>query len=507
MSLSAVLAELDGTGVPLCYLFVGTASISDQKLSSADAKGATTCILTQFLQPLKDAGYSPTFFGCDKDNSEISAIRNVWPDATVQLCYWHAKRAIKKKLSDARKTVTQANYNPEKARSFVPTLEICWGSRPTRRPDGDHRYGRCQCQSSKEPIAELGRIETVDEAEKDTILFMFSRHFNMHSMIPNQNGTFRSAEQIHFDCINELYAWCRARNYFRLWTYLFINWYAPDVWKLWARSANPDSMPVLKTTMIIESHWRRIKHDYLHRFNRPRIDLVTWVLVSRVVPQALERMTAMLKKDHRIATAAWRKAFKRQWKHLQSYQVGHQDLIEHHTDPSKWTCACKSFLLSRFLICKHVVSCYEDISDAARFFSEVRRQRKCHFWVDRQLVIRPQFKPRAKLLSSDTDADLGSDIDAESDSESDVESEILNESSDENSESPEDYADDVISTMRFLLETLEKQKEFGNTKFLEVFKANNTKNWEFAAEIKLRERKKIMPKTWCHNKNPGTMLL
>ena len=162
--------------------------------------------------------------------------------------------------------------------------------------------------------------------------------------------------------------------------------------------------------------------------------------------------------------------------------------------------------MSRFLICKHVVSCYEDISDAARFFSEVRRQRKCPFWVDRQLVIRPQFKPRAKLLSSDTDADLGSDIDAQSDTERDAESEILNESSGENSESPENYADDVISMMRFLLENLEKQKEFGNTKFLEVFKANNTKNWELAAEIKQRERKKTMPKTWCHNKNPGTML-
>ncbi|KAI0998729.1 hypothetical protein K3495_g9466 [Podosphaera aphanis] len=112
------------------------------------------------------------------------------------------------------------------------------------------------------------------------------------------------------------------------------------------------------------------------------------------------------------------------------------------------------------------------------------------FFGYRQLVIRPQLKPRAKLLSSDTDADLGSDIDAESNSESDVESEILNESSDENSESPEDYADDVISTMRFLLETIEKQKELGNTKFLEVFKANNTKNWELAAEIKQREKKK-----------------
>ncbi|KAI0994455.1 hypothetical protein K3495_g13726 [Podosphaera aphanis] len=84
---------------------------------------------------------------------------------------------------------------------------------------------------------------------------------------------------------------------------------------------------------------------------------------------------------------------------------------------------------------------------------------------------------------------MGSDIDAESDTESDVESEILIESSEENSESPEGYADDVISTMRFLLGTLKKQKEFGNTKFLEVFKANNSKKWEFAPKnISAREK-------------------
>ncbi|KAI0998752.1 hypothetical protein K3495_g9444 [Podosphaera aphanis] len=96
------------------------------------------------------------------------------------------------------------------------------------------------------------------------------------------------------------------------------------------------------------------------------------------------------------------------------------------------------------------------------------------------------FSPK----SVDTDADLGSDIGTGSDSESDVESEILIESSDESIEPREDYVDDVISTIRFLLDSLEKQKELGNTKFLEVFKANDTKNWEFAAEIKQRERKR-----------------
>ncbi|RKF54775.1 hypothetical protein OnM2_095010, partial [Erysiphe neolycopersici] len=47
-------------------------------------------------------------------------------------------------------------------------------------------------------------------------------------------------------------------------------------------------IPVLKTTIIIESHWRKVKHDFLHRFSCPRIDLVSWVTTSRVAPQAIE---------------------------------------------------------------------------------------------------------------------------------------------------------------------------------------------------------------------------
>lgn len=135
---------------------------------------------------------------------------------------------------------------------------------------------------------------------------MFSRHFNMHSMIPDQNGTYRSDNQIYLDCINETYIWYRTRNYFRLWAYLFTNWYAPEQWQLWARAVTPEKVPVLKTTMIIESRWRRIMHDYLHRFNRPRIDLVCWVIVTRVVPTVLERLTALLSKNNRVARASWR---------------------------------------------------------------------------------------------------------------------------------------------------------------------------------------------------------
>ena len=110
---------------------------------------------------------------------------------------------------------------------MVPGIEMCWGSHSTRRP-GEHQYGRCGCVSSIMMFEESGSFETSSISEREIVLGMFSRHYNMHSLIPDQNGTYRSAEQIHLDCINELYAWCHSRNYFRLWAYLFVNWYAPE---------------------------------------------------------------------------------------------------------------------------------------------------------------------------------------------------------------------------------------------------------------------------------------
>ena len=76
------------------------------------------------------------FFGVDKDTAEISAVRQVWPETTIQLCYWHSKRALRTKLKDPKKTANQQRYIPEDAQKLVPGLEICWGSVPTRRPNG-----------------------------------------------------------------------------------------------------------------------------------------------------------------------------------------------------------------------------------------------------------------------------------------------------------------------------------------------------------------------------------
>ena len=252
------------------------------------APGATGAVLVKFLCRLKAIGLQPSFFGCDKDKSEIAAISSVYP-STVQLCLWHALRAIKKKLAKTKEIGALSRYHPAEARELVPTLDICWGSFPEKRPAGEHRYGGCDCSKRTEPAELRGKIECQDELSKNIILQTFKRHFNAHPLIPDSNNVALDSESLHKKCATEMYELCRRFNWFRLWAYLYVNWYKTDQWVLWARSANPNEIPVLKTTMIVESHWRRIKRDYLWRYNRPRIDLVTWVLLSSVLPAADRR--------------------------------------------------------------------------------------------------------------------------------------------------------------------------------------------------------------------------
>ena len=135
MDLYAVLAELYGTGVPLAYRFVE----KDNSTGPPPAETMTQ-IIHQSLRPLRQSGLFPSFVGCDKDKSELNAIQQVWPSAKVQLCYWHAKRAIQMKLKDPGRANSLAHYTPEEAQALVPSLEICWGSHPTRRSSKKHRY-------------------------------------------------------------------------------------------------------------------------------------------------------------------------------------------------------------------------------------------------------------------------------------------------------------------------------------------------------------------------------
>jgi hypothetical protein len=66
MELFAVMAEFDGTGVPLAYCFVEIFEDNSKGERKAEP-GAIIDIRSKFLQQLQDSGLDPAFFGTDKD--------------------------------------------------------------------------------------------------------------------------------------------------------------------------------------------------------------------------------------------------------------------------------------------------------------------------------------------------------------------------------------------------------------------------------------------------------
>jgi hypothetical protein len=369
------------------------------------------------------------------------------------------------------------------------------------------------CASPKEKFSPKGRVETSRSEEQETVLEIFSWHFNSHPLIPDHSGTYRSAEQIHRDSAKEMYFWCRSRGYVHLWAYLWINWYRSSEWILWARSANKTEIPVLKTTMIVESHWRKVKHDYLHRFNRPRIDVVTWVLLSRVIPSALTRMHSLLQKDHRMATASWRKDFKLEWKKVMS-RVNNSEIstLYYHTDPIRWVCACPSFLQSRFLFCKHILTCYEPIRNPVDFFRNVQRMRCSPFWVHPQLVLRAEHRRQANILddaqvlqSESHNLDNGWLEEAE-ETEEDIDPAAISE--DLLVDLDEDCEENLSrfeSDLQRALDIFRDQRAKGNSKFLDSFMSTCVKTQNLVQEITARENQQTMPRTWGAWKYMATM--
>lgn len=69
----------------------------------------------------------------------------------------------------------------------------------------------------------------------------------------------------------------------------------------------PTRNPCTEKITIIELDWRRKKRDFLHRFNKPRLDLVIWALLSRSIPQAIDKMESIQDLNHRKAVDGWQK--------------------------------------------------------------------------------------------------------------------------------------------------------------------------------------------------------
>jgi hypothetical protein len=222
-------------------------------------------------------------------------------------------------------------------------------------------------------------------AHRKQLLRIFIRHFCEHPLLPDRSGTTRTAAQIRYDAVWEMYKYCEQRGLREVWGYMWTAWYCPAKYKLWARSSQPEFIGRWRTTMAVENFWRNLKHETLHHLLHPRLDQLIYLIATDVLP-AFEAKMQNFESDHRAgrvkSLTPWQKAFKQEWKKLAARKLG---TCTYNTCVADWTCSCGQQKYNAYLLCKHLVHavCTPDPA----FFWEVRRRVIPFYW-------HPLLKPK-----------------------------------------------------------------------------------------------------------------
>jgi hypothetical protein len=329
--LFVVNVNCGGYGMPIAYLYLltleGTAAALTKPENTVNTRVQALC---SFFSSLRNEGLLPVFVLTDKDAGEISAVHQAWSWTTkIQLCYWHLEHAIDRRLKDKKSTA--GTYSQDKASEAHKKFDFIDPSWVPQRGPGSI----CPDQYSKE------------------LLDMIKRHANMHPLIPVAKETFWRPETIYKSCVQETYEFCHRHDLARLWGYLWTCWYNPNDWKLFSRSSYHAAMPIARTTMITESHWRVLKYDYKYTCNRPRLDRLTQILMKELLPDFEVKLT-----QYRANRGfpSWWKAFKKEWDNARSKDIPDDMDERYHIDVINWVCSCHAYLRSPYLLCKHLVA-------------------------------------------------------------------------------------------------------------------------------------------------------
>ncbi|KAJ3819898.1 hypothetical protein F5880DRAFT_1031187 [Lentinula raphanica] len=366
--------------------------------------------------------------------AEIGAINTVWPDTCIRICWWHQRKAIRERINKGKLSTTP--YNAERAHSVFAFIARDFV--PPGRPDpGEHEGGRegggrdttkdttdsevdpnaifirlpaTQPRPSQVHIEEtvslkirippLGTLGTTEDGDqesssrrnfcpqslRDSVVAKIEAHRHAHPLIPGYSAP--TSQGIYHWAVKQMYNLCVEHDLRELWAYLWENWYRPRRWKLWARSAI-DEITILKTTMICESHWRRIKHDFLHHFHKPRLDLLVWILITKLAPAYYRKLDLLLTNTGRYRElSSWRKPFKKEWRRCENAEIPDPMNPKYRPDVDRWVCTCPHLVKSRFLLCKHLVQAVAPVPPV--FFLDVKRSRTSPVWCH------PCLRPRVE---------------------------------------------------------------------------------------------------------------
>ncbi|CAG8764527.1 15606_t:CDS:2, partial [Gigaspora rosea] len=460
LELYSVLAEVDGMGFPLAYMLLTTATaITD--------------------------GINPTFVMTDKDLAQISAVKTIWPDAYIQLCLWHLKRAIKRQLG-LKKKPKKIRYLASTANAEFSFIDIDFYPKDTsQQPTVQENFAFDDNESNNNEINNLIQPNIQLQNKKmpftfcppkyhNHIINLVTKHFNQHPYIPADDMQYYSPDQIREAAIKEIYTYCKNNNLKWVWSYLWVEWYSSSKWPTWAQSAKKE-VSVLKTTMIVESHWRLIKHNYINKFNKPCVDLLVWILAERLLPRYIIKIRD-LESNHKSRTiASWRPAFKRDWK-----------------------------------------TCSKKVLVKPTFFNEVKRYRSPPFWRHKDLI---PLDKGLEPIEDDESYDLGNELDVNisveneqfnDETDNDLVEQLNNETDDklvealqeyEESENDNNFFEEEVNNrvgekLQKWIDLLKSQEQYKDVRFLIVAEDAMNGIEKMLTKCETLKNRRTLPRMW-----------
>jgi hypothetical protein len=264
----------------------------------------------------------------------------------------------------------------------------------------------------------------------------------------------------------------------------------------------------------IPRSWRHIKEDYLHHFSLPRLDLLAWILITKLAPSYYRKLDVMLNDIGRFRELPkWRKEFKSEWKKAMKTQITMPLNEKYRPDPKRFICTCPQFVISRFLICKHLVQLFHPVDPV--FFLEVTRNRSTPFWSHPALkpIMNSEDVVEVDDLASggenrasgnlynwqNTAQDDLEGVDIESDDGSLVDT--REGKSDDNTKTCKEEMMAHIQLIRDFCDGLEYQLQFQDLRFLKALEKEGAGFFRLAQNCLSRERRlnssrAASPKTW-----------
>ncbi len=198
-------------------------------------------MVLEFLRDHPECPLDSLILFSDKDLAQMTAAERVWGTDIIRLCFWHVRDAVSRKVN------SQANAQETRhQRLTADDLQVL-------------DLSNQGVQVDMEWVSSHGTTSLNREA-KNRVLQMVTEHGARHPALESLDF-----EEIHDECLVEMYRLMRELNRPGMFRYLYIHWYRRAIFQKWSMAGGPrinDFIPIGRTTMVVESHWNDLKNRW-----------------------------------------------------------------------------------------------------------------------------------------------------------------------------------------------------------------------------------------------------